>query len=392
MPRMLLLTCFAVAYLAACEAERWRRMERRAGAALAGAVVLGAAIAAAYFATPRDGRARLLYWTESRALAVELAALAAAATLLVFAARRRAGARIRALAVAGCALVLAAELVFFLRDGLRAAPAALHYPDVPPIALLRGRLGSGRLAGAGEALKPNFAQAHGLADLRIHGPSRPAAYDRMLLPLRDPEGRVGGFHVLGRFQHPLHDLLGARFVIAEPGTPIELPLVLKRRTGWVYERPGALPRIFLPRRVVGAAPAEVAAAVAAAERGFLHQTFLVAERAPHAPAWSAQRRASRLTGLALPEPERVVARAHLPEPRLLASSVYQDGGWRVLADGRPREPLLANGPFVAAWLPAGARRVDLLYRPAGFLAACALAALALGALTCAAAAPPGRAT
>lgn len=392
MPRMMLLACFAAAYLAACEAERWRRGERRAGAALAGALVLGAAIAAAYLATPRDGLRWHLYWTEARALRVELAALAAAATLLLLAVRSRAGARIGRLAVAACALVLAAELCWFLRDGIRAAPPALHYPELPTIAFLRGRLGSDRVVGAGEALKPNFGQGHGLADLRIHGPSRPAAYDRMLLPLRDPEIRAGGFYVLGRFRHPLHDLLGARFVVAEPGTPLELPLVLRRRTGWVYERPGALPRIFLPRRVVGAPPVEVAAAVAAAERGFLHQTFLVAERAPHPPAWSARRRASRLTGVALPEPERVVARAHLPEPRLLASSVYQDGGWRVLADGRRRQPLLANGPFVAAWLPAGARRVDLLYRPAGFLAACALAALALGAMTCVAARPPGRAT
>ena len=390
-PRMMLLACFALAYLAACEAERWRRGERRAGAALAGAAALGAAIAAAYLATPRDGRPWLLYWTEARALAVELAALAAAATLLLLAARSRAGARTRALAVAGCALVLAAELAFFLRDGLRAAPAGLHYPEVPTIAVLRGRLGSDRLVGSGEALKPNFAQAHGLADLRIHGPSRPAAYDRLLLPLRDPEGRVGGFHVLGRFRHPLHDLLGARFVVAKPGTRLELPLVLKRRTGWIYERPDALPRIFLPRRVVSALPGEVAGAVAAADRGFLHQTFLVAEPARRAPPWSARRRTSRLTGLDLPESERVVARARLAEPRFLASSVYQDGGWRVLADARPREPRLANGPFVAAWLPAGARRVDLLYRPAGFLAACALAALALGAVACAALPPPGRA-
>ena len=78
-------------------------------------------------------------------------------------------------------------------------------------------------------------------------------------------------------------------------------------------------------------------------------------------------------------PARLQARVHLAEPRLLASSIYQDGGWIVLRDGEPQPAVLANGPFVAAWLPAGDAEVDFLYRPKGFLAGMLLAALALGA-------------
>ncbi|HEV7518808.1 MAG TPA: hypothetical protein VGR07_21120, partial [Thermoanaerobaculia bacterium] len=41
--------------------------------------------------------------------------------------------------------------------------------------------------------------------------------------------------------------------------------------------------------------------------------------------------------------------------------------------------IVADGPFLAAWLPAGEHRLDLVYRPRTFLPGCLLAALALAA-------------
>ena len=64
---------------------------------------------------------------------------------------------------------------------------------------------------------------------------------------------------------------------------------------------------------------------------------------------------------------------------VLASSVYQDGGWRLLLGGSLLPTTVANGPFVAAWLPPGHGPLDLLYRPPGFLAGMLAAALALAA-------------
>jgi len=61
----------------------------------------------------------------------------------------------------------------------------------------------------------------------------------------------------------------------------------------------------------------------------------------------------------------------------LATGLSGAPGWRVLADGRPVPP--EPGPFLAAALPAGAGRVDLLYRPAPFLAGLLAAALGLAA-------------
>ncbi|HXT19494.1 MAG TPA: hypothetical protein VN923_01980, partial [Thermoanaerobaculia bacterium] len=77
------------------------------------------------------------------------------------------------------------------------------------------------------------------------------------------------------------------------------------------------------------------------------------------------------------EPERWSAVFRAPEPRLLAASIYQDGGWRLLVDRRPRATVTTNGPLLGAWLPAGEHALELLYRPREHTAGCALSALAL---------------
>ena len=59
----------------------------------------------------------------------------------------------------------------------------------------------------------------------------------------------------------------------------------------------------------------------------------------------------------------------------MASSLFQDGGWRLLLDGAPAPTALANGPFVAARVTAGEHAGDLLYRPVGMVPGALLAAL-----------------
>jgi len=181
-------------------------------------------------------------------------------------------------------------------------------------------------------------------------------------------------------EHPLYGFLGVRYQLTAAGTALPPPwkLAFTDPSAWIYERPDPLPRLFLP-------PA--------------------ADRLPGYPwpRWMRQRREYASTVLlrgkpgepqtwrAQPEtlPSRLAietitaahlrAQAHLAQPRLLASSQYQDGGWRLLVDGRPHPTVVADGPFLAAWLPAGEHRLDFVYRPRTFLPACLLAALALAA-------------
>ena len=102
----------------------------------------------------------------------------------------------------------------------------------------------------------------------------------------------------------------------------------------------------------------------------------------HADGWRA--RLPRQPGqpgveIALLAPEHVQARVRLAEPRLLASSIFQDGHWHVLAGRKRQRAVLVDGPLVGVWLPAGEQRVDLLYRPELFVTGCVFAALALAA-------------
>ena len=64
-----------------------------------------------------------------------------------------------------------------------------------------------------------------------------------------------------------------------------------------------------------------------------------------------------------------------PGPGVRIANVH--GYPELLVDGRPRFTLLANGPFLAAWLPAGTHRLEAIYRAPGLIAGLMLAALAL---------------
>jgi hypothetical protein len=83
-------------------------------------------------------------------------------------------------------------------------------------------------------------------------------------------------------------------------------------------------------------------------------------------------------------------RGLLPFPdgsRRLITTFCDDGGWRLLAGGRPAATGRDEGAFLGAWLPPGGE-VHLLYRPRGLLAGAALGALALAGLLLVAVRPP----
>jgi hypothetical protein len=171
---------------------------------------------------------------------------------------------------------------------------------------------------------------------------------------------------------PLYDLLGVRFVLTAPRTFLPRPLRLSSRRGgaWVYRRQGALPLLFLPSSTEICAGGTLWSACIAGVTRFADRAVL-REGGP----WAATTPSD--LELIQVRPAQVRAKAALTEARLLASSIYQDGGWSLLLDGTRQPTITANGPFVAAWLPSGTAAVDLIYRPPGFLPGMALAAMAL---------------
>jgi len=336
--RVSLLLDFSAAFAAACTWERWRRekVRRRRLAAAGGA--LAALLVWAYIAHsgPNPAAFARLRWSS---LALQLVALAVAVLLMAR--------RFSPLRGGGLALVVAGELLVFHAPAHPAISAGLWYPETPPISFLRQRLDPWhRVAGLGPALRPNVASVYGFADARSSNPAKPAAYVEAIRRINGaPAPTTDGFIAS---EDPLYGLLGVRFLITAPGIHLAAPyrLAFHRRQAWIYQNRTAQALLFLPLA---------------------------------SSSWTALDPSASILDLEAIRPDWLRARALLTERRLLASSVYQDGNWKLLAGGRRRPTILANGPFVAAWLPPGEADVELLYRPGSFTAGLALAALALAA-------------
>lgn len=359
--RVLLTLVLCFAYLAACTWERWRQGLLSRRKLVGAAAVLGVLIAWSYIANPSPdvpGALAGLRWTS---LAIQLAILVGATLLL--------GTRAKAMALAA---LVGLELLFFHVPANPPVPARFFYPEPPPVRFVREHLDPWmRMAGLGPALRANIPSVYGLADPRSSNPAKPAAYIEATSRINLTPGRAtDGF---GEPQDPLYQLLGVRYLMTPPDSPLPGPwkLVLRDPSGWVWERPRSLPRIFLPHEALPCPEPIPWSDCTKPIRNFRREAALRSDN------WTAA--APRASEMILGHfgPARLQARVRLTERRLLASSIYQDGGWMVLKDGATQETLLANGPFVAAWLPQGEGQVDVLYRPKGFLTGMILAALAL---------------
>ncbi|MCB1055262.1 MAG: hypothetical protein KDD11_07080 [Acidobacteria bacterium] len=365
--RPLLVLGFALAYLAACSLDRWRSGEIRRSWLFVPLVLLAALVAWAYLghADPADATAlevlRLgwLRW-QGRFLAL-------GAVVLFFGFRRR-------WAPPAIALFVAAELFLAFHDANPPMPPRLDFPTPAPLAELEARTGAdgGRIVALGSALPPNLASLYGLADARVYNPVEPATYSGLLGPLlATPRKNVPELVVA---DHPVLDLLGVGWVLTDPGVELGAPLerVVEDPAGWIYRRPRPLPRFFLPvaAQVLDTSGDDPFAAVDFAALAALPPG---AEGVP----WSATDPGGSSLAKIEIAPAHLSARARLAETRLLVASVYRQPGdaWRFLLDGAPLPTFEADGPLAAAWLPAGNHRLDLLYRPPGFVLGCFLAAL-----------------
>jgi hypothetical protein len=339
--RLLLPLSLGLAYLGACTLERFRQGEVRRRWLLIAALGLGAVLTWGYLAHPHPRDERMLEVFRFGWLRWQLRFLIGAALLLLVAASwRRRG---RSLAVAGVAAALAAELLLIHQPANPPMPRRLAFPAPGPIRFLQTSLGqdprSGpgfRIAALGRALPPNLASLYGLSDARIYNPMAPQAYVERTTPITVAwRGEVPEF---GKPGHGLYTRLSVRYLLADPEAVLKPPLqrVYADRDGSVWEWPRTHPRLFLAGRLPG----------------------------------------SRLTIPRL-EDAWITTRVRLDRPRRLTSSLYQDGGWRLLAGRWPHPWVIDQGVFLAADLPAGTWRVDLLYRPRAFLWGCLLAALGL---------------
>jgi hypothetical protein len=218
----------------------------------------------------------------------------------------------------------------------RALPLERFYPETGAVRFLRGQ--EGRVAGLGEALRPNSAMVYGLFDPRGDDVKleRYEAVYRTFSP-----GDPVYYQPIDRWGAPWLDRLGVRWVVAHPGESPPDPrwrLAYGGAEGWVFDRPGALPLV----RWSGAEG----------------ETPHVEERVPG--RWE------------------IAWRTAAPA-RLVVAETW-DRGWtaRDLAAGGREIPLVpADGALLGVDLGPGAGRVELRYRPPGLVAGAVLTGLTL---------------
>ncbi len=355
-PRLGLVAGFGLAYLGACGLEHLRRGDLPGGRrgeialVLAAMAALAGLLVWAYVAHPYPGDPARLAVFRFGWLRWQLRFLGAAVLVALLLPHRR-------IVPAAVAALIAAELVLLHGPANPPAPQRLAFPQNAAVRFLGENLGFDRMAALGLAFQPDLPSLYRLSDVRAYNPTTPAGYVRETAPIT--VAWHGEVPEIGNLGDPLYRRLGVRFILTAPemACPEPTRTVFRDDTASICELPGPRASLFL---------------------------------APPPPGGGGV----RITAFG---PDRVSAWAAAPPAggsTVLASTIYQDGGWRPEVDGLPRPPTHALGPFAAVrltGLPGGrpVQRVELVYRPEGHLAGCLLAALAL-ALGAARGWPPPR--
>ncbi len=385
--RLLLPWSFALVCLAAYQLDRTANGEGRRWPALAVAAGLAALVVAASLFHPPLPQVDTLDVLRLGWLRWHLRFLAATAAVVAIGGGRW-------WVPPGAAALVAAELLLAHAPANPPMPPALGFPRLPVLAFLATRPEAQRLLGVDGALPPNLAAVYGLADARAYDPMEPAACATTHAALAAVDAAA-----LAAAGTPLRArvaALGVRHLLAPPGTPAPpgFRKVFADATATVLEAPAApLLQLHTAGSTFGEATSTKAMPLHAGSG-----REIARERGDAAPGIRVNGEAAvpRLGGSAarswlVASPARV----HLVlrdrggadnAPHELGSTLCQDGGWRVLGDGRPLRAV--GAPFLAAALPAGMGSVELLYRPPGFLAGCLLAACGAAVLLLVSMAPP----
>jgi hypothetical protein len=364
--RMRLLWTLAVAVAAGLSLEELPRRSWKAAAA----AILGAGIGLAAFPPPAAFWQRA-WWIA--ALAGVVLALAA-----LFGTRWRP--RLPAVAV------IAAVADLFLL-GVRYHPALPPVFDLSPPPALAWIAGQARsspepfrvLAESGDLL-PNLASYYGLWDPRGNDPMQPA--DAVLVVGRSfrPGFQVGQLVALSyprfpRELQPAFDHLGVRYLLARHGRRLPAPWepVFEGTGGRVWRNPQALPLFYLPRACLRVAGQEEALALTLGNRD--PAGLAAVESSSASPRPASQQGAVRIVRT---EANGFALDVDTPTGGLVTSTVSWSSGWRLRREGGEEEPVeRADGAFVGFEVAPGRHRVELRYRPDGWVWGLQLFALGL---------------
>lgn len=229
-----------------------------------------------------------------------------------------------------------------------------------------------------EILPPNSTVVYGLDDVQGANALLPQRYGEFMA-LIDPDMFVGFKKIIAvphmtSLDSPLLDLLGVRYVLSTRYIPTDisnedahidaLKLVYNGEIK-VYENADALPRAFVVDRVRKASPGK-ATLTALADPEFDPAREVVLPLGAESPGENKGRVSSAPPGTVDEldyTSSRVVADLTMERPGYLVLTDALFPGWTAEVNGEPTSILRANHVFRAVFLPAGAHRVTMEFRP-----------------------------
>ena len=304
----------------------------------------------------------------------------------------------RRLAIGAALVVVAAlDMLHFAHGYNPMGPAdRVSPPRTPAIAFLQQHRAEGRVAGVKLALPPDVATRYGLADVRGYDPPYPTRRFFALWRLAEPEQepwRPMTIAGLTPAAVQVTGALGARFVLADPGTTLPpdadpglrgLERVYAGRDATIFRNPRATPRAFVPARVE-LAPDAATAHATLAEGTFDASRAVVVEQDEAGAAELARRDGARGSARIVAERNAgVTLRATLDRPGVVVLADQLLDGWSVRVDGRPATPLRVNSVLRGVAVDSGSHTIEWTYRVPGLRAGAALSGAAIMLLIAAA--------
>lgn len=260
--------------------------------------------------------------------------------------------------------LLFAQRVLSEIDTFDTWPAAAAYPPLALLEPLQRVHEPFRIVGVGGTFPPATNISYGLEDVRGYEALTLDEYKSTWRLWNHPHGLW--FHRVDDLTAPMLSFLNVRFAI-QPATlpvPPAWRIVNRQGTSVLLENSAALPRIFIPRRVVlGAMSGSEMVDRMAEERDFREKAWITS-------AGDLEERANgpgriQLRSRSLGGKYRFTATMDRPGWVILSDSAWK--GWRAFLDGR-RTPLTrANAGFLAIFVPAGTHEVRVVYQPRSFV-------------------------
>ncbi len=259
------------------------------------------------------------------------------------------------------------DLLWFANDRSAQCDPALYYPRLPVLEAI-ARSEPGRVLGY-KCLPAQLTQTHGLMDIRGYDSVDPARLMDLLELTAAPDSEGASYAMSQWFRparlelgadgvrlSPVLDLLGVRHVIFRGQSPPRLKPAFSAPDYWVLKNPKALPRAFVPSRVVSAG-GDAGTLAAMGAPGFDPRAVAyVATPVPETQGVRGKAEILRET------PLEVVVSFHMDTPGMVVLADAWDAGWRAYLNGNPVPILRVDHAFRGVMVPAANGSLEFRYQ------------------------------